>query len=170
MTTVRLVFLRELDGPARVSLEPRLAELTLGPGQERFSRPGADVLASGREDPSRDTFAVEVLADERWLPVGIGVLQPHPPGTPQDQTAVVTFRGFSIDPHWQGRGVGTRATTLAARAARERFPAATTLRLTVHQDNVAGKKAYQRCGFSVVGQVMGRAGWEDVMHLPLADD
>lgn len=156
-----LTFLNDLDAEQRLSLEDALDDLSLRPDQGGFSMPAPQVLAKTKADPTRDMFVILATVDGRRRPVGVGVLQPT-------DDREVTLRGFSIDPRWQGRGFGTLATQLACAAARDRYPDAATVRLSVHVDNEPGRRAYLRSGFSPTGEVVdGRAGQEHVMRRPL---
>lgn len=170
---VSVVLLEDLgrDDARRLEAELRLVEIA--PDQSGFSMGAAAVLEKSAVDPTRRTFAVLVDDAGSARAVGIGVLQPDAldhEAWPSQEPYVV-LRGFCIDQREQGRGIGTTATRHAIALAERLFPDATDLVLTVHVDNVAGQRAYERCGFQRPGrQVEGRAGQEYVMYRPLLDD
>lgn len=167
---VRLQFLTDQPAEARRHLATQLSQLELAPEQTDFSYPAAKVLELGESDPTRDTFAIMHTQAGVDVVVGIGVLHPNaldasawPEGTPH-----VILRGFSIALAAQGKGIGTRASSLAIDAARVRYPEAEHFVLTVHERNVAGITAYLRAGLLDVGRsVTRRTGPERVMAIAL---
>lgn len=170
---VTVVLLEDLgqDDARRLEAELRLVDIT--PDQSGFSMGAAAVLEKSAVDSTRRTFAVLVDDAGSARAVGIGVLQPDALDheTWPSQNSYVVLRGFSIGQREQGRGIGTTATRQAIALAKRLFPDATDLVLTVHIDNVARQRAYERCGFQRPGrQVEGRAGQEYVMHRSLLND
>jgi RimJ/RimL family protein N-acetyltransferase len=170
---VRVQLLDELGDDAAPDVLEALGRLTLPPEQHDFCLPASAVLEKSRADPSRRTFAV-LLADRDAVDaveiVGIGVLQADGGGAEvwPSQESHVVLRGFSVDSRFQGRGVGAAATAAAVDLAQRAFPSASHLVLTVHVDNVAGQRVYERSGFEPTGRtVVGRAGEEHVMARPL---
>jgi RimJ/RimL family protein N-acetyltransferase len=159
--------LAELPPAERRAVEADLAGLGILPEQGGFSKSPAEVLAKSEGDPSRQTFAI--LVDEGYggpTVVGVGVLQADTADAQvwPSQGPHVVLRGFSIDFRYQGRGIGAAAVSQAVALAECRFPGAEAVVLTVHVDNVAGQRAYERSGFWMAGRrVRGRAGAEHVM-------
>lgn len=163
---VVLALLDDMPVGQRAKVVADLEATSILPGQSAFSLPPTAVLEKSRTDPSRRTFAILLHHDDGMDAVGIGVLQPCGAGAAAwpEQTPHVLLRGFSVDARWQGRGIGTRATNEAVMLARREFPEAQAIVLTVHVDNLAGQRAYERTGFRPTGrQVSGRAGQELVM-------
>jgi RimJ/RimL family protein N-acetyltransferase len=168
---VRVKFLDELTKAAAADVLASLACLDISPDQRDFTLPASAVLEKSRHEPERRTFAIFLGELHAAKVVGIGVLQPDgadrdvwPSGQPH-----VVLRGFSVDAGYQGQGIGTSATGEAVALAQRAFPTAAAVVLTVHVDNVAGQRAYERAGFTYTGRrVLGRAGEEHVMSTPLA--
>lgn len=166
MQRVMVKFLDELAEDAAPDVLARLEKINISPEQRDFSLPASDVLEKSRHDSSRRTFAILLEGAEEVDVVGIGVLQPGggdhnvwPSRRPH-----VLLRGFSIDARFQGEGIGTAATREAVALAQRTFPAAAAMVLTVHIDNVAGQRVYERAGFTYTGRrVPGRAGEEYVL-------
>ena len=72
---------------------------------------------------------------------------------------------FAVIPHLQGLGIGTAMLDEAERLSRvRRFRAA---EIRVEKDNPRAQRLYERRGFSVVGEVTGRAPPEWVLRKPL---
>lgn len=159
-------FLDDMPPGPRTTVVADLAATRLLPAQSAFSLPATAVLEKSRADPSRRTFAILLHHDDAVDVVGIGVLQPNgaDAATWPEQTPHVLLRGFSVDARWQQRGIGTRATHEAVLLARRKFSQGLAVVLTVHVDNLAGQRAYERAGFTPTGgRVTGRAGQELVM-------
>lgn len=169
--TLRLEFLRDLDAQQRESTETALKRVRLNDAQRDFAQSAEHQLDLTRENPSRDTFAVRRTTDGADDVVGIGTL--HVEDTPGHQWPMGTlvFRGFVIDIDWQGSGLGSLATELVLDAAAARFPEHDSVVLAVHNDNVAGQRAYTKRGFAIEGDAfIGRAGAPHfVMRAQLAD-
>jgi RimJ/RimL family protein N-acetyltransferase len=165
---VRLEFLDELVGGSDVL--DQLAHIDVSPEQRDFSLPASAVLEKSRHDASRKTFAILLEGSHGAGVVGIGVLQPDDADDdvwPSRQPHVV-LRGFFIDARYQGQGIGTAATGAAVALVQRTFSTAVAVVLTVHVDNLAGQRAYERVGFTYTGRrVSGRAGEEYVMSRPL---
>lgn len=162
---VSVELLDELGRDAARDVRAGLARVDISPDQRDFSRPASAVLENSRHDPSRRTFAI-FLHGVAVEVVGIGVLKLGDTDHdlwPSPQPYVV-LRGFSVDARYQGRGIGTAATGEAVVLAQRTFPMAAAVVLTVHVNNVAGQRAYERAGFVYTGRrVLGRAGEEYVM-------
>ena len=163
---VRVQLLHDLRGVCRADVLRALARVEILPEQDGFSLPASAVLEKSRRDPSRQTFAILVDHQGATAVVGIGVLQPDGADATvwPTQEPHVVLRGFSVDRRWQGHGIGTAAAGEAVALAEQAFPAARAVVLTVHVDNLAGQRAYERAGFTFTGRrVSGRAGEELVM-------
>ena len=59
---------------------------------------------------------------------------------------------FFVDAGRQGRGIGTAALRAALALIAREHPAAREVRLTVHPDNAAARRLYEREGFRVTGE------------------
>ncbi len=156
-TSTEVAFLDDLasDAPSRAGLLRALRDVTGAPGQDVFSASADQILTLAEADPDRHVLVVR----RDGQVAGVGVL--HPDGAsgemldrldgapPQD---VVVFRGFLVDQHHQGVGVGSSVAAtlpelvarLAERLGRDPF---TTVVLVVDADNAAGLRAYARAGF-----------------------
>jgi len=126
------------------------------------------VLSLADADPACRTFVIEVAGEP--TPVGFGVL--HRDGadltTWPDATPHVLLRGLTVDARWQGRGVGAAAVAAVPELTSAWFPDALHVVLTVHTENAAGLRVYDRAGFTRTDAMYaGRAGPEYVMALPL---
>ena len=167
---VSVEFLDEVSRDALPDVLNDLAGIEIHPDQRDFSLPASAVLENSRHDPSRRTFAILLQGLHTVEVVGIGVLQPNGADHklwPLRQPHVL-LRGFSVDARYQGQGIGAAATGEAVALAQRTFPMAVAVVLTVHVNNVAGQRAYERVGFAYTGRlVFGRAGEEYVMSVPL---
>jgi GNAT superfamily N-acetyltransferase len=171
---LELVLLDAVDPEERDRLVPAALGLRLGPGQDAFVAPAADVVAAARADPDRHLVVAHAPGGDV---VAVGVL--HPGGAPAEVLAllgglepadVVLFRGFLVDVGSQGAGVGTRVTRLLpgavddlARVRGRARPYAAVV-LTVNERNAAGRRAYARAGLTDRGVYLGGdAGPQRVM-------
>lgn len=176
---VELVLLDAVPPDERGRLLAGALRLRLGPGQEEFVPPAADVVAAAHADPGRHLLLARPPGGD---PVALGVL--HPGGAPAEVAAlldgvapadVVLFRGFLVDVAAQGGGVGSRVVrelpgAVAALAAlRGRTTPYAVLVLTVNDHNAAGRRAYARAGLDDRGAYHGgSAGPQRVMARTLA--
>lgn len=171
---VGLVLLDARPPAERATLLAGALRLRLGPGQEAFVPPAADVVAAAHADPDRHLVVARPPGGD---PVALGVL--HPGGAPAEVVAllggvgaddVVLFRGFLVDVASQGGGVGSRVVSLLpgvvgdlARVRGRATPFA-VLVLTVNDRNAAGRRAYARTGLTDCGAYLGgSAGPQRVM-------
>ncbi|MFV1994638.1 MAG: GNAT family N-acetyltransferase, partial [Verrucomicrobiales bacterium] len=67
---------------------------------------------------------------------------------PGESPAELILHKLYLDPDRHGRGYGSAAIVLLESDARERFPAASTVRLRVNKANNRAIRAYQRAGFA----------------------
>lgn len=107
-----------------------------------------------------------VLANEKAI--GFVTLK-RPPLSPNWTPAdAVTLHGLQIDRRCQGRGYGSAAFRAAIEAARQCWPAAKRLMLSVDAPNQAARALYLKSGMIEDGQdYKGRIGLERRFSLPL---
>ncbi|MDO6708681.1 GNAT family protein [Photobacterium sp. 1_MG-2023] len=79
------------------------------------------------------------------------------------------LRGFFVDQHYQGQGIGTRAVAALKTFLRAEYPHANQIVLTVNCKNPAAKICYERGGFIDAGELYhgGAAGPQHVMSMML---
>ncbi|QJW36033.1 GNAT family N-acetyltransferase [Cellulosimicrobium protaetiae] len=171
---LELVLIDTVPAADRDDLLAAARALRLGPGQDAFVPPAADVVDAALVDPDRHLLVARAAGG---AVVALGVL--HPGGAPDEVVAllggtapadVVLFRGFLVDVAAQGAGVGSRVTALLpgavadlARVRRRATPYA-VLVLTVNDRNAAGRRAYARAGLTDRGAYLGgSAGPQRVM-------
>jgi RimJ/RimL family protein N-acetyltransferase len=164
---VRLHLIEACDGDELAEVWADLARLTVLPAQQRFVLTPQEVLDRTHADPTHRTFAICVDTETGQSVVGLGALHGDAATTeilPNHEPHVL-LRGFAIDTRWQGRGIGTDAARQALVLAQECFPNVTLVVLTVHVDNIAGQRTYERIGFTYTDRLYaGRAGPEFVME------
>jgi RimJ/RimL family protein N-acetyltransferase len=136
------------------------------PEQEPFSGAARDTLPAAELTPGR--VGVVALAD--GVPFGFLMLDVGPEVrvyAPGD--GVVGVRGVYVDAASQGRGLGTEMLRALPPFARERYPDATHLALTVNTSNPRAIRVYLRSGFTDTGRFYhgGRLGPQHVLELAL---
>src|SRR5688500_8756037 len=155
--TVWLISLQDLDEDARAIQLGAVAELELGPGQERFVGDPLRMVLAGLAEDSRRPYVMECGGRA----VGVLTLQAGAArlaGWPDDDSAWL-LRGFLIDRREQGKGLGPLG-AVAAVAAAEKLSARNGtgeagVVLSVNESNPAGLSAYRRAGFEDRGQYSG---------------
>jgi GNAT superfamily N-acetyltransferase len=147
-------------------LRGRVMGLAPHPSDVRWAGRARDTLppAERRED------RVPVVAlDDDGTPVGFFVLDVGPtmPGVYADGT--VGVRALFVDAGFQGRGLGDRMLRALPGFARERFPDARRVALTVNVANERAVRAYRRAGFVDTGRLYtaGRLGPQHVFEVEL---
>lgn len=115
-----------------------------------------------------DRLAVTILENE--MPVGLFVLSvgEHRDKylTAPDATGVA-LGALSVDVRYQGRGIGTRAMQQLSEFVPRHFPQARHLLLVVNQRNPGARRVYEKVGFRVLSERMGRKGAQWVMRMEL---
>ncbi|MFF1254580.1 GNAT family N-acetyltransferase [Pseudarthrobacter sp. NPDC058329] len=154
---VWLISLQDLDDDARAIQLGAVAELELGPGQERFVGDPLRMALAGLAEESRRPYVIEFLGSA----VGMLTLQAGAArlaGWPDDDSAWL-LRGFLIDRRQQGKGLGPLGAAAAAAAAEKlsvrHGTGETGVVLSVSETNRAGLSAYRRAGFEDRGQYSG---------------
>ena len=163
---VRLVV---VDGDGEALFEAAL-RLRTSPEQARFAKLPAESFPLALADPARTPFAVVEQDDGAGRVVGAGVLDTAAPASDAELAGLLTaaghdplravlLRSFVIGADHQGRGLGTAAARaargLAAQVALRLAGAAGVVVLTVNEHNPAGRRAYERAGFTDVGRYLG---------------
>lgn len=154
---VWLLPLTNLDDDARAVKLGEIAELDVTEDQRRFvGDPLRMVLVALAED-SRYPFTI----DSNGAATGVLTLQSGAAtlaGWADDDSAWL-LRGFLIDRHRQGRGLGTLAAAAAVGAAAKLTAALgggqAGVVLSVNEANPAGQAAYRNAGFEDRGQYLG---------------
>jgi RimJ/RimL family protein N-acetyltransferase len=148
------------------ALRAQVMALAPLPEQEPFSGAARDTLPAAELAPGR--VGVVALAD--GVPFGFLMLDVGPEVrvyAPGD--GVVGVRGVYVDAASQGRGLGTEMLRALPPFARERYPGATRLALTVNTSNPRAIRVYLRSGFIDTGRFYygGRLGPQHVLELAL---
>lgn len=91
----------------------------------------------------------------------------RPDWAPPQAVALTAMR---IDQTHQGQGLGREALHLARAWLQVHWPQESTLALLVDEQNVAGRRAYARAGFTACAEPRpGRIGWVHALARPVAD-
>jgi GNAT superfamily N-acetyltransferase len=148
------------------ALRAQVMALAPLPEQEPFSGAARDTLPAAELAPGR----VGVVALAAGVPFGFLMLDVGPEVrvyAPGD--GVVGVRGVYVDAASQGRGLGTEMLRALPPFARERYPGATHLALTVNTSNPRAIRVYLRSGFTDTGRFYygGRLGPQHVLELAL---
>jgi RimJ/RimL family protein N-acetyltransferase len=148
------------------ALRAQVMALAPLPEQEPFSGAARDTLLAAELTPGR--VGVVALAD--GVPFGFLMLDVGPEVrvyAPGD--GIVGVRGVYVDAASQGRGLGTEMLRALPPFARERYPGATRLALTVNTSNQRAIRAYLRSGFTDTGRLYygGRFGPQHVLEFAL---
>jgi RimJ/RimL family protein N-acetyltransferase len=148
------------------ALRAQVMALAPLPEQEPFSGAARDTLPAAELTPGR----VGVVAMAGDVPFGFLMLDVGPEVrvyAPGD--GVVGVRGVYVDAASQGRGLGTEMLRALPPFARERYPDATHLALTVNTSNPRAIRVYLRAGFTDTGRLYygGRLGPQHVLELAL---
>ncbi|TLM82862.1 GNAT family N-acetyltransferase [Pseudarthrobacter sp. NamE5] len=165
-TTVWLISLRDLDADARAVQLGAVADLELGPGQDRYVGDPLRMVLAGLAEEARRPYVIEFGGRA----VGVLTLQSGAArlaGWPDDHSAWL-LRGFLIDRREQGRGLGPLAAAAAVATAEKltdrQSGGEAGVVLSVNEANLAGLSAYRRAGFSDRGRYTGGpAGPQRVM-------
>jgi RimJ/RimL family protein N-acetyltransferase len=164
------------DAPPAIAVRPVTAALAdavrvlqVAPGQADYVGDTAFNLAQAQADPLSEAMAVlagDTVAGFYRLDFADNAVAGRSLGAPS-----VGLRAFMLDRAWQGRGLGTRATTALCADLQRRHPRRRLLLLTVNCRNVAAIAAYRRAGFVDSGELFrgGRAGPQHLMLRALGD-
>jgi GNAT superfamily N-acetyltransferase len=144
-----------------------VAGLELAPGQQDFVGDPLRMVLAGLAEESRWPYVIEAngfAAGVLTLQAGAAQLA----GWPDDDSAWL-LRGFLIDRHQQGKGLGPLAAAAAVAAAgklsRRHNTGQAGVVLSVNEANRAGLSAYRRAGFVDRGQYTGGpAGPQRIMY------
>ncbi len=154
---VWLLPLKNLDDDARAIKLGEIALLELGEGQRKFVGDPLRMMLVALEEESRYPFAVDV----NGTAVGVFTLQRGAAtlaGWPDDDS-VWLLRGFLIDRHQQGKGLGTLAADAAVREAAKLTAGLGSgqagVVLSVNELNPGGQAAYRKAGFEDRGRYDG---------------
>ncbi|AXC49829.1 N-acetyltransferase [Paracoccus suum] len=146
----------------------RLAGLRIAPGQDAFVSAGREMITDqteglslhevrGADGDAIGMFKLDPLYHQRHDFAG---------------TRDLGLRGFLIDSHLQGRGIG--AATLAALGdhARAEYPEFDRVVLTVNLENTVARRAYLSAGFEDRGELYlgGARGPQHILWLDLRAD
>ncbi len=77
----------------------------------------------------------------------------------------VLLRSLSLNPNFQGKGIGKAAMNLIPKFIRKYFPATAEIVLAVNENNLSAFNLYLKCGYRFGGKTrMGRSGMQLVMY------
>ena len=149
--------------PVTAALADAVRALQVAPGQADYVGDTAFNLAQAQADPLSEAMAVlagDTVAGFYRLDFADNAVAGRSLGAPS-----VGLRAFMLDRAWQGRGLGTRATTALCADLQRRHPRRRLLLLTVNCRNVAAIAAYRHAGFVDSGELYrgGRAGPQHLM-------
>jgi len=153
-----------LAAVADPALRARVLPLAPRPEQRGWAGVAADTLPDAER---RKAVPVAMLVDD--VPVGFFVLdRGGVPGAERHRGAV-GLRALFVDAGHQGRGIGAAALRALPGFARQRFPGAPAIVLTVNETNPVARRVYLRAGFRDTGERYhgGRLGPQQVLRLDL---
>ncbi len=144
---------------------PRVAHLTVGPGQEQFTARPASRLGALREgeEPWAVLWAGDIVG---FLIIDRGYAAQYDFAFPGE----LGLRSVLIDAGRQGEGIGTAAMAKLRGLMAAEYPDARSLALTVNCANPAAKAVYAKAGFGDTGFLFhgGRAGPQHILRMTLA--
>jgi RimJ/RimL family protein N-acetyltransferase len=150
--------------------EAALREQVLGlaprPGQEGWSGVPVDTLPDAER---RGALPVAIVAGGEA--VGFFVLDARGVPGGERHRGAVGLRSLFVDARHQRRGIGGAALRVLPAFAREHFPGAHAVVLTVNASNPVARHAYLAAGFHETGERYhgGRLGPQHVLVLDLAE-
>ena len=111
--------------------------------------------------------AVTILKDN--LPAGFFVLDfGNDKFELTDNPKSVLLRSLSLNPDFQGKGIGKAAMLMIPDFVEKYFPKTEEIVLAVNDGNDAAYQLYQKCGYRYEGKTrMGRSGIQKLMKLKL---
>lgn len=141
-----------------------IADLSLPPEQHQFSDPPA--IAYDQAEGRRDGHVIR-LGDQI---VGFFGIDPDYPDVHDFATpGSIGLRMFSVDQHYQGRGIASATCGQLKTYLAHQYPGAPAVYLTVNHRNQGAKRAYLNGGFTDTGAdyLLGGSGPQHIMRLDL---
>lgn len=139
----------------------------LVPSQARFTAT-IDYCIHERQD-LQDPNKMVVVIIEQQTPVGFFVLDKDTSNLTTNQQAVM-IRSLSINPIYQGKGIGKRAMTAVPNFVRQHVTGINEIVLSVNMKNSAAYRVYQQAGYCDTGELIdGPEGAQHVMTQRIRD-
>lgn len=140
---------------------------TLDEVQQRFTATPEMALQRIRERDDAQAFAITIT--ENAKPAGLFVLDfgEDKLDLTENKKAVLV-RSLSVNPRFQGKGIGKAAMQIVDNFVRENFPDCDEIVLAVNQKNIPAYQIYLKTGYIYDGKTrIGRSGPQYLMHKKL---
>jgi RimJ/RimL family protein N-acetyltransferase len=159
---IELVDWRALTTAERDAVE----RLEISAEQTEFAGSIARSVAACEAGPVAEVAGLAIRAEGEivgWMQLKRGQSAPA-----WADAGAVVVGGLRIALRWQGRGIGAAAVAALAPWVARHWPSATGLMLRVDDGNAAGIRAYEKAGWSEVGERrVGRVGVERTLQFVL---
>ncbi|KXH80405.1 GNAT family N-acetyltransferase [Chryseobacterium kwangjuense] len=140
---------------------------TLDEVQQQFTATPEMALQRINERTDARAFAITITEDEK--PAGFFVLDfgDDKLDLTENKKAVL-IRSLSVNPQFQGKGIGKMAMQIVDDFVRENFPDCDEIVLAVNQKNIPAYQIYLKTGYIYDGKTrIGRSGPQYLMHKKL---
>jgi GNAT superfamily N-acetyltransferase len=151
--------------PVTAGLRGAVMALAPRPDQSPWSGEARWTLPAAESHPQR-TPCTALL---EGVPVAFFILDTgHDVGLYEPRRDTVGVRALYVDRHHQGQGIGTAMLLAMPALARELYPSAVRLALTVNVTNPVAVRTYLRAGFTDTGRIY-RGGALGPQHVLVRD-
>ncbi|MFN1217221.1 GNAT family N-acetyltransferase [Chryseobacterium kwangjuense] len=140
---------------------------TLDEVQQQFTATPEMALQRIRERNDAQAFAITITEDA--IPAGFFVLDfgEDKMDLTENKNSVL-IRSLSVNPQFQGKGIGKMAMQIVDDFVRENFPECDEIVLAVNQKNIPAYHMYLKTGYLYDGKTrIGRSGPQYLMHRKL---
>ncbi len=167
-----------LSSPAAVSVEAwqllapadqeRVRRLAIAPRQVEYAGSTANAVAACDDGDPKQVVGLALRVDGAIVGFVVVKRRDAAPDWAGPGTAVIS--ALRVDVAHQGRGIGSASLAAIAGWVRQHWTSATSIALTVDEENVAAIRAYAKAGWSAVGERFeGRIGWVRTMSRAVHD-
>jgi ribosomal protein S18 acetylase RimI-like enzyme len=148
--------------------QDRVRRLTIAPRQVEYAGSTANAVAACDDGDPKQVVGLALRVDGAIVGFVVVKRRDAAPDWATPGTAVLS--ALRVDVQHQGRGIGSAALPAIAAWVRGHWKSATSLALTVDEENVAAIRAYAKAGWCEIGErVEGRIGWVRTMARGVRD-
>ncbi len=124
----------------------------LDKGQASFTSTFSQAFERTKNSPQDSAYVISVLKND--IPTGFFVLDfGEDKYELSDNPKCVLFRSFSINPNFQGQGLGKKAVMKTDDFLQKYFPDCDEIVLAVNERNIPAKQLYLKCGYQFDGKM-----------------